>query len=241
MLDEQFIDENVIILKKDGTDNEFFALSNENTIPDYNIPKYLNSLKCKEFGIKEIRLLNGNTLQIYNPDIYNFPIEQIDNKYNSISILDGNYLSNDKRLMFHIQNGRIRNITRNVIMNFKDGESYEIENGNIRYLDDYCTLQIYNNINKKVTINGNPISDTRLIDKRNFIYKIKESKIAGIFVNFEYELKDGSKIIVEQKDYSKINKGDKIIASTPLFPLPDGSYKIKGKWSKIKVSNCIIQ
>ena len=53
LLKEQFIDNNVLILKKDGTTNDFFALANENTLPDLNIPEYLNSLKIKEFKIKE--------------------------------------------------------------------------------------------------------------------------------------------------------------------------------------------
>ena len=74
LLKEQFIDDNVLILKKDGTDNDFFALANENTLPDYNIPKYLNTLKCKEFKIEERKLINGNFIQIHNATKINYTI-----------------------------------------------------------------------------------------------------------------------------------------------------------------------
>jgi len=240
LLKEQFIDENVIILKKDGTDNDFFALSNENTIPDYNIPKYLNSLKCKEFKIEEKKMYNGNIIQIHDAkkikrlfDYYGHAVEQIDNDFNTINIFDGKYLTENKKLTFYVQNGRIRMVVKNVTKKLNDGKSFEIENGDSEYL--------YNNHHKKVTINGNPIPDGRLKDKGNFIYEIKESKIAEILVIQEYELKDGSKIKIEQKNYSKIKKGDKIIGSSSNFPLPDGYYKIKGKWSKIKVINSMIK
>lgn len=240
LLKEQFIDENVLILKKDGTDNDFFALANENSLPDFNIPKYLNSLKCKEFKIEERKLLNGNIIQIHNAtkikqlnEYHGQITEQIDNNYNALKLVDGNYLTDNKKLTFYIRNGIITSVKKNLIKELKDGTSIEIENGNTEY--------IYNNISKKVTINGNPIPDTRLIDKRNFIYNIKESIVAEILTIMEYELRDGSIIKIEQKEYSKIRKGDKIVSSKPIFPIQDGIYKIRGKWSKIKVINCIIQ
>jgi len=202
LLKEQFIDDNVLILKKDGTDNDFFALANENTIPDYNIPRYLNSLKCKEFRIEERKLLNGHIIQIHNgaktnhlSDYYGQVAEIVDSSYNTLDLFDGSYLTDNKKLTFYVKNGKITSVQKNLIKELIDGNSIEIENGNTEY--------IYNNRNKKVTINGIPIPDTRIIDKRNFIYEVKESKIAEILTVVEYELKDGSKIKIEQKDFSK--------------------------------------
>jgi len=120
LLTEQFIDDNVLILKKDGTDNEFFALANENTIPDYNIPKYLNSIKCKEFKIEERKLLNGNIIHIYKGaktkyirDYHGLIAEQIDAEYNLLEPLNGNYLTENKKLIFDIKNGKITSVRRN--------------------------------------------------------------------------------------------------------------------------------
>ena len=240
LLKEQFIDENVLILKKDGTDHEFFALANENTIPDYNIPKYLNSLKCTKLKILERKLLNGNIIQIHDgADIsylneYNGRyVEATSSNYDSIELPDGNYMSKDNRLTFYIKDGRISDVKKNVIRELTDGTSIEIEDGNFEFIYD----NRHNNINKKASINGNPISDSRLYDKDRIIYEIKDSTIVEIYFLREYELKDGSKIIIEQKNCSKISKWDKIIESKPLSPLPIGKYKIKGKWKSIKVVN----
>jgi len=239
LLKEQFIDDNVLILKKDGTDNDFFALANENTLPDYNIPKYLNSLKCKEFKIKEIKLLNGNIIQIYNAtnisyhtDYYGHITGQVDSNYYTLDLPDGAYLTENRKLTLYVKNGKIAKVKKNLIQDLKNGNSVEIEGG--------LTGYIYYNKNKKITINGKPIPDIRITDNRNFIYEIKESRITEILIVNEYELNNGAKIKVEQKDFSKIRKGDSIVDSNPVFPLPDGLYKIKGKWRKIKVENSII-
>ena len=120
LLKEQFIDDNVMILKKDGIENDFFAFANENTLPDYNVPKYLNSLKCIEFQIREVKLLNGNILQIQNAVYYTISsgldgltVNQTDNNYNSIGIKNGVYLSEDKKYTFYIQHGKISSVKEN--------------------------------------------------------------------------------------------------------------------------------
>ncbi len=239
LLKEQFIDSNVLILKKDGTENDFFALANENTLPDYNIPRYLNSLKCKEFYIEERKLLNGKILQIYYGKSTRFPwdylglsIEQIDPNYNAIELSDGAYMTENKKLTFYVRNKRVNLVRRNVLKELIDGSTFEIENGNRE--------NVITNINLKVTENGRPIPTSRLIDKHNVIYEIRESVIAEMYFINNYELKDGLKIRIEQKDDAKIRKGDKIVESTPVYPLPDGKYSIKGSFKKIKVINNVI-
>ncbi|MDG5799231.1 hypothetical protein QA597_02520 [Marinilabiliaceae bacterium ANBcel2] len=239
LLNEQFIDDNVLILKKDGTENDFFTLANENTIPDYNIPKYLNSIKCKELKIEERKLFNGNIIQIHRAknsrhlsDMHGNKVELIDTNFNPIDISDGEYLSHNREISFRVDNGRINSICLNMIKELSDGKSIEIENGGNDYM--------FENINKRVTINGSPISDSRLFDDQNLVYEIKESRIAKILVVKEYELKDGTIIKIEQSGFTFIKKGDKIVEATPIFPLPDGKYKIKGQWGKIKVKNCTI-
>ena len=136
LLKEQFIDENVLILKKDGTDNDFFALANENSIPDYNIPKYLNTLKCKEFGITQRLLLNGNILQIYQTprdiDIRytkGHKVEHLDDEYNLLSISEGAYMSKSRNYTYYINDGKMFSVKENVIQESIDGVSFEIENG----------------------------------------------------------------------------------------------------------------
>lgn len=242
LLKEQFIDDNVLILKIDGTKNDFFALANENTILDYNIPKYLNSLRCKEFDIKEIKTYSGKTIQVFdangkrNLDISNFigkKIEEIDKTFIPCDLADGFYMTNDKSKTFYVKDGYVSNVTENITRKLLDGNELQIENGT--YYPPYA------NINKKVRINGNEVIDSRILDNKNYIYEIRESQIIKIFVIVEYILKNGTSIKIEQEKYNKISRGDKVIDANPIFPLTDGEYRIKGKWRKIKIKDNIIQ
>lgn len=239
LLKEQFIDNNVLILKKDGTTNDYFALANENTLPDLNIPKYLNSLKIKEFKIKERKLINGSVLQIYNGNNVNYLseytglfIENVDNNFNTIDITEGTYITSDKKQTFFIKDNKIISVKDNLIRQLADNKTIEIIDG--------VTDIFSRNKNKKVTINGKEVLDQRLMDN-NVIFDIKESVIAAIYFVIDYKLKNGYNIRIEQKNEDKISKGDLIIDSNPISPLPNGKYKIKGKWKKIQVSDNVVQ
>jgi len=245
LLKEQFIDENVLILKVDGTNNNYFALANENTIADYNILAYLNSLRCKIFGIKEVEMLSGKCVQFIDCgeiDLYKEPerfvglkIETIDDSLIPYVLKTGNYMTNDKRRTFYVDNGYVSSVTKNSTIYLINGGEMQIENGYT-----YQSGNIHYNINKIVKINGKEVEDSRILDNRNYVYEIKNSQISKIYFLAEYVLKDGSTIKIEQGNFDVLKKGDKIIDSRPVNPLPDGEYKIKGRWSKIKVVNSII-
>ena len=242
LLTEQFIDDNVLILKMDGTKNDFFALANENTIPDYNVLRYLNLLRCQEFGIREFKLYNGKIIQVledqdnvrYLDDFVGRKITVRDNSFNISDLDKGFYVTEDKSRTFYLNNyGYIFNVTKNITKYLVDGNELQIENG--------TDSSPQKNINKKVTINGKEVIDSRILDKENYIYEIKESQIIKILVVVEYFLNNGMSIKIEQKKYRNISKGDKIVDAKPIFPLQDGEYRIKGKLRKIKIQDNMIQ
>jgi hypothetical protein len=236
LLKEMFIDENVIIMKKDGTENDFYTLANENTIPDLNVPKYLNTLKCKELKIQERKLLNGNILQVHEgnkiihlPNYSGHRVEQVDDDYNSIDLADGVHITENRKTSFQIKNGRILSAHNNVLKKLTNDTFFEILDGNANYLKE--------NLRKRVTINGKPIPDTRLEGIHNRVYEIRESSIAEILFVLKYELLDGTMIKIEQKAENKISKGDIIVEVMPNSSLSDGKYKIKGRRGKVKIVN----
>jgi len=242
LLTEQFIDDNVLILKMDGTKNDFFALANENTIPDYNVLRYLNFLRCQEFRIREIKLYNGKIIQfVYaldsSPDhVSTFLRKSVwerDDSFNISDLDDGFYVTKNKSRTFYVENGWVYKVTKNITKQLVDGNELQIENG------AYSSPR--KNRNKKVTINGKEVIDSRILDKENYIYEIKESQIIKILVVVEYFLMNGMSIKIEQKKYRNISKGDKIVDAKPIFPLQDGEYRIKGKLRKIKIKDSIIQ
>ncbi len=60
-----FVDEGAMILKLDGTDNKFFALANENEVPDLDVYKYFKQLKYSKLNIQELDLDDGNKLEVH--------------------------------------------------------------------------------------------------------------------------------------------------------------------------------
>jgi len=239
LLKEQYIDENVIILKKDGTDNDFFALANENSVPDYNVPKYLHELRCRELNIKAVPLFDGTTIKIINGrEIYNnqqyigLKVEAIDDKYSPFSIKNGKHISQDRKSNFYIDNDRIIKYSENCLINLFDGTSIEIEEGD-RY-------EIKQNVRKGVTINGRSVNSQRLISQGNTVFDLQNSVIMAVYFIKTYILKNDWEIKIEQKVDEKIRMGDKIVGSKPISPLPDGKYKINGRFWKINVKDQII-
>ena len=238
LLKEQYIDENILILKKDGTDNEFFAFANENTLPDYDVSRYLNHLKRREFNIIERKLLYGKVAQIYNGrnleyigDFVGLKIDLLKTENGTSENSSGDFMTDDKSCTFSVIDGIITSIHLNVVKTLDNENSFEISGGNSQFN--------FRNINKKVTINGEPIPNSRLKDSDNYIYEIRESKILKILVINTYFLRDGSKIKVEQNSLTRISKGDRIVEAK-VFPLPDGSYKIQGRLFKVSVENNVV-
>ncbi|MGI6677872.1 MAG: hypothetical protein ACOX2Q_01995 [Dehalobacterium sp.] len=185
-------------------------------------------------------LLNGEILQIHRGGHYTtisealngFEVSQRDNNYSTFTVGNSFYMSENKKYTFYIQEGRISSIIENFLLPLDNGKIVEIENGN--------HLNIYENIGKKITVNGNPLPNKRLQGNDNYILEIRESKIVEILVIKKYELKNGLKIKIEQKNDNRISKGDKIIFTEFGDSLANGTYKIKGKFKKINVINNVI-
>lgn len=61
-----YVDENVILLKLDGTNNHFFALANQNSLPDLNVAKYLYNQVIWNYGIKTFDEVDkSSSLEVY--------------------------------------------------------------------------------------------------------------------------------------------------------------------------------
>lgn len=66
LLNQNFIDPGVMILKKDGFKDENFILANEILIPDLNVAEYLKKLYYRNHNIFTYKMKNGKLLEIYN-------------------------------------------------------------------------------------------------------------------------------------------------------------------------------
>ncbi|MCX6186806.1 MAG: hypothetical protein NTU43_07395, partial [Bacteroidetes bacterium] len=73
LCNEAFIDNGVMILRLDGTDNRFFILANENVIPDLNVNEYLKNLLYRKLQIRERKLIDGKILEVAGVEEWDHP------------------------------------------------------------------------------------------------------------------------------------------------------------------------
>ena len=111
LCNEAFIDEGVMILKLDGTENRFFMLANENIIPDLDGKKYLNNLRRQKLRIAEMNLFDGRILEIqrYNEQYEKAKIGNIVT-VESESIDDGKYQLSEQNKYIEINKGKVLKI-----------------------------------------------------------------------------------------------------------------------------------
>lgn len=238
LLNQVFVDDHVMLLKKDGTSNDFFSFANVNLLPDYDVKSYLLKQHRIRFDIRSVKLFDGNKLYIHSGNyggILNKKVELLNSDFTLINAPDGSYLSEGRNEIFIIKNGEVQDGKYLLTDESIEGEPFEIEGGYYSGVED--------NVNKKITSNGQLVSSkARLINKQNVIYNIDPSSSKILTIEFlkTYDLKNGFKIKVRQKKESKISKNDVIEYSKPMNPIPNGKYKIKGKFKSITVENSTI-
>jgi hypothetical protein len=111
LCNEAFIDEGVMILKLDGTENRFFMLANENIVPDLDGKKYLNNLRRQKLRIAEINLSDGRILEIQRNN-EQYEKAKIGNlvTVDSESIDDGKYQLSEQNKYIEINKGKVLKI-----------------------------------------------------------------------------------------------------------------------------------
>lgn len=95
LCNEIYVDDNVLVLKKDGTKDSLIILANENSIPDLDAYTYLNNLSYEKLGVKYITLTNNKVLRAKSNQNYQIGIGSAV-KYDTGSVpIDGDYSLND--------------------------------------------------------------------------------------------------------------------------------------------------
>jgi hypothetical protein len=108
LCNEAFIDKGVMILRKDGTENNFFILANENIVPDLDANRYLKELRFQKLKILETKLVDGRILEVQREfDDWHIPEVGSPVTEEAEPIEDGKYQLEDKRQFFEVKGGRI--------------------------------------------------------------------------------------------------------------------------------------
>ena len=134
LLNEVFVDENALILKKDGTDQEFFPLVNEQKIPNYDIVQYLLELRNEAENISRIHLQDGKFMEVRGienlSDCNEYEgkkAEVFDYSDRKSSIANGFFFSLDNDFEFHLKNGTITRANKLLLIKLRGGNLLEIQ------------------------------------------------------------------------------------------------------------------
>ena len=129
LCNEAYIDEGVMILRLDGTDNQFFTLANANVIPDLDITKYLKTKRHEKLGIAVLKLVDGKLLEInYNEmlDTYIGRSVSIDME----DVKDGIYEIAGGNKFYEITESKIIQIRTAVVYNNPEGIQFTVNQKN---------------------------------------------------------------------------------------------------------------
>lgn len=168
LCNEAFIDDAVLVLKMDGTSNNYFVLANENIIPDLDAYAYLKKLRYNNFNITTRKLISGETLEIIqhqsqrdNPMVGNYVT--IDAEL----VSDGVYKSKSTNIKYYVDKSKIVSIIHEVSYKTKNGFEIMVEQ-NWKY--SYAKGEL-------VWSNGMQVADGeyKVIGGRNIV--VKEGRI----------------------------------------------------------------
>ena len=116
LCNEEFVDDGVLILKLDGTDNRFFALANENMVPDLNVERYLSDMRNKKLNIAKDELITGKIIEFIHDPGYDRKVLIEGN-----TPKDGSYISKKSNKRAVVENGRLKYVTKLIQYTTEDG------------------------------------------------------------------------------------------------------------------------
>jgi len=126
LCNEGFVDEGVMVLKMDGTKDNFFVLANENIVPDLDAYTYLKKIRYRNLNITTRKLTDGKTLEvIQDKDQLNTPIIGNYVTIDAEGVSDGTYKTPNGK--YFVKNSRISSIIHEVIYKTKSGLAIMIE------------------------------------------------------------------------------------------------------------------
>lgn len=130
LCNEGFIDEAVMILKLDGTKDNFFVLANENIVRNLDPYSYLRNLRYRKLNIQTRKLTNGKYIEIipfpYGVS-YARPTRGQRVTIDSGTVSDGVYKVEERSEKFEIKESKISSIIHEVSYKTKNGLEIMVE------------------------------------------------------------------------------------------------------------------
>lgn len=221
LCNEIYVDDNVLVLKKDGTRDSLIILANENNIPDLDAYTYLNNLSYEKLGIKYILLTNNKVLWAQSNQYNQIGIGSTI-KYDTGSVPnDGEYLQNDEKIQYVITNGEISKIRKFELYKAKSGDVLIIEVKNDNPFEIGVDVSFHKNAN--VPVNGIFYIE---IKNEKIILDVISGTLKAIFYMKEFIDINNVKLTFYSKSKYDLNCGDQIFINNQIAP--NRKYKLDG-------------
>ena len=107
LLNQDFVDATIMVLRKDGQKGENLILANENLLPDLDVVKYLKGVFYQKHGVAISKLKNGQALELH---YYAGFIENNKVTIESEPVQDCTVETSDLKKRYIISNGRINKV-----------------------------------------------------------------------------------------------------------------------------------
>ncbi len=199
-----YLDENILILRKDGSSHGYIILVNENNLSSLDAYEYLTELCFQKSGKMYIELIDKKFM--YAERNYNDEIG-IGSKvtFDGSVITDGDYLAEGGMKLYVIRDGKINNI-----INYS---SIKSENGE-RFLTDSQSEYRLRIGDKIFNPDKSSVNDGILMLVRNKLKmkaEIRDGKVVKLQFVQEYNLSSDVKCRIFCKNPDSIEKGDNVI------------------------------
>jgi hypothetical protein len=231
LLNAFYVDSNLMILVKDGSSEQFFQFTNDQTFSFESIAEYFASKHGKSVGLKVIPLLNNEYLNISGgKEIIVNRIGQdafvTDANY-SWMLAEGVYITASKSHAYWIRSGSIIRVSKVAKVDIKGLGQVEIER---------TGLEENSSFSENLTQNGKIVSDGIYYDNWNRRYTVNNGKIQKLEYQVVHLLSNGMELKVLQKNDRELSTGDKI-----EYPnVPDGKYRLKNKLKTIRIKDSFV-
>jgi len=138
LLNQEFVEKGILVLKYDGFSDKYFFLVNENIIPDLNIEAYLRRIFYNKYNIVLVDSNDNQKFEIVRNSANEAAgiIGQVVLQ-NANKISDGSFQSRTSKVKYYIQNSRIFKKSIVLVIETMDGtflyiESFFVFDGNIK-------------------------------------------------------------------------------------------------------------
>lgn len=149
LYNQGFIDECIMVLKLDGTMEDYHILVNQNKIPDLNYKNYLRLKTIKEKNLKQFSLVNGGMLFCEectsNISFFGFDIGLRIFNDDLVPIDDGDYRIEHNSITLSVKKGIVKDVFKRVSNKHNDVD-FTIEQINMHSVSIGDRVYISNNI-----------------------------------------------------------------------------------------------